>query len=183
MAYSNAFDHDVFISYAHVDDQVLPGATDGWVTTLGNALQVLLAQKLGRAEVLTIWRDLSLSGNAPLSPEILSAVQRSATLIVVLSEGYLASEWCAAESNGFLEVAGEATRRIFVVEFTPIERSRRPKMFHDLTGYPFWTRDRFDAEPKTLGVPVPSPAEPEYYKRLNKLAVQLAAELKRTKSR
>jgi hypothetical protein len=34
MAYVSSYEHDVFISYAHVDDERIGDATEGWVTTL-----------------------------------------------------------------------------------------------------------------------------------------------------
>lgn len=179
MAYTAEWQHDVFVSYARVDDQPLPGARDGWVCQLVDALKVLLAQQLGRAELLAVWRDLQLPGNEPLPTAIFGAVQRSATLLVVLSEGYLASDWCQGEYEAFLALAGANTRRVFMVERMPIDRSRRPRPLDDLIGYPFWIRDRSDGPARTLGVPVPRPDEPEYYSRLNRLALELASELRR----
>jgi hypothetical protein len=179
MAYVDDFQHDVFVSYARVDDQILPGGKDGWVTTLVDGLRIQLAQQLGRAELLVLWRDLSLPGHVPVTNEITSIVRQSATLLVVLSEGYLASDWCGRESEEFLSMAGESTHRLFIVEQTPVERPRKPKSFRERTGYPFWVRERADADARTLGVPAPDPSEPEYYRRLNRLAIELARELKR----
>jgi hypothetical protein len=179
MAYVVGYKHDVFVSYAHVDDQPLPGAMDGWVCTLVDALKILLAEQLGRAEILALWRDLGMARNAPVTEQIVSAVSDAALLLVVLSEGYLKSDWCTNEYAGFLKVAGERSRRLFIVERMPIETNRKPAPFRDLVGYPFWTRRRSEEPAKTLGVPVPSPNEPEYYARLNRLAVELANELKR----
>src|SRR5262245_13180629 len=125
MAYTTGWQNDVFVSYAQVDDRPLPGGT-GWVSTLVDALKILLAQQLGRAEVLAVWRDLGLPGHAPLTPEIMAAVRSSAVLLLVLSEGYLASEWCRREQTEFLALAGSGTRRVFIVERLPIDRSSRP---------------------------------------------------------
>jgi hypothetical protein len=182
MTYSRAFKYDVFVSYARVDDAPLPGALLGWVTTLVDALRTQLAQQLGRAEMLAIWQDLGLAGNAPVTDDIMSAVRDSAALVVVLSEGYLASQWCTDESNSFLSLAGTATRRLFIVERVPIDRLRKPAVFQDRIGYAFWTRTRPGGEATTLGVPVPTPAEPDYYRRLNRLATELADELKRMRA-
>ncbi|HEX8106182.1 MAG TPA: toll/interleukin-1 receptor domain-containing protein [Kofleriaceae bacterium] len=179
MTYVPGFQNDVFVSYAHVDDQPLPGARDGWVSLLGDALKILLAEQLGRAEVLAVWRDFQLTGHAELTPEIFGALRSSATLLIVLSEGYLASDWCWSEYREFVQLAGPGTRRLFVVERMPIERDRKPEQLRDLLGYPFWVRDRRDRAPRVLGVPVPRPDEPEYYHRLHGLALELASELKR----
>jgi hypothetical protein len=182
MAYTSDWQNDVFVSYAQVDDQPLSGAHDGWVGSLVDALKVLLGQCLGRTDALAVWRDVQLPGHAPLTPEILARVRSSATLLIVLSEGYLASEWCGREYREFLALAGGDTRRLFVVERTPIERHRRPHELGDLLGYPFWVRDRRDGRARTLGVPIPTPAEPEYYHRLGRLALELASELQRLKA-
>jgi hypothetical protein len=179
MAFVQGYDHDVFVSYAHQDDQTLPGAREGWVCTLVDALRVSLASQLGRAQMLAVWRDLGLAGNAPVTEEIVTAVRRSAVLLVILSEGYLASDWCERERNGFMELVGASTRRLFIVELMPIDRSRKPAVFQDRVGYPFWITERADGPAMTLGVPVPTVEEREYYVRLNRLAQELAAELKR----
>ena len=178
MAHTPGWKNDVFISYARVDDAPLQGAPAGWVSMLVEGLKTLLARQLGRAEVLAVWRDVQLGGNEDIS-EILEAVRGSATLLVVLSEGYLASAWCRDEFREFLALAGERTRRVFMVERMPIAPSRRPRPLDARIGYPFWAPDRGNGTPRTLGDPVPTPAEPEYYHRLNHLAFELAAELRR----
>lgn len=105
-AYASAYKHDVFVSYAHLDDARMEGVERGWVTTLVNNLRVRLAQKLGARE-LSIWMDHELTGNDPLTPEIVETVGTTATLLVVLSQSYLESEWCRRERNAFLQrVAG-----------------------------------------------------------------------------
>jgi hypothetical protein len=182
MSYVPGYESDVFVSYAQVDDRPLPPATVGWVCTLVDTLKILLAQQLGRAELFTVWRDLGLAGNAPLTAEIFNALRASATMLVILSEGYLASEWCQREQNEFLDTVGKGSRRLFVVERMPIARERKPGEFQDLIGYPFWVRERDEVPPRTLGVPMPSAAEPEYYNRLNRLASELSRELRRARA-
>src|SRR5271166_3762216 len=56
MAFVPVYNHDVFVSYAHIDDEPLVGAQRGWVTTLINNLEIVVRQKLG-AKDLTIWMD------------------------------------------------------------------------------------------------------------------------------
>lgn len=182
MPYVAAGQNDVFVSYAQVDDKPVPGMGSGWVCTLVDTLKVYLDKQLGRAGLPAVWRDLQLSGNAPLTPEIFAAVRGSATLLIILSEGYLASPWCCKELEAFLSIAGHASRRVFVVEAMPIDHSRKPEGLRDLIGYPFWVRDRTDGPARTLGVPAPTLSEPDYYHRLNKLAVEMATELRRLQS-
>ena len=100
MAYVPDYDHDVFVSYARLDDQ----GESAWVTNLVRHLDTELKQRLGTKD-LRIWIDHSLDGNRPLTPEIMQAIRRSATLIVIVSPSYIASEWCGEERNAFLGFA------------------------------------------------------------------------------
>src|SRR6516164_5977073 len=105
---------DVFVSYAHVDNQ----GDMPWVTNLVRHLAEQLRPRLGSKEV-QLWRDdEALDGNHPYPPNIIEAVRRSATLLVVMSEGYLCSEWCARERNTFLSVARGFIDdgRVFIVD-------------------------------------------------------------------
>jgi hypothetical protein len=61
MAFVSDYDHDVFVSYAHLDNQ---GET-AWVSTLVRHLDTDLRQRLGTKD-LRIWIDENLDGNRPL---------------------------------------------------------------------------------------------------------------------
>ena len=61
MAFIPNYKYDIFVSYAHVDDQPLPGAEEGWVTTLIKGLKTGLNQKLGRSDIYRLWIDHELS--------------------------------------------------------------------------------------------------------------------------
>jgi hypothetical protein len=184
MAFVSGYKHDVFISYAHVDNIPLSG-TDvktGWVTTFASNLNKLLSRKLSRDA--SIWMDhRELSGNAPLTPAIMNALRETATFIVIVSPRYLASEWCRREREGFLRLMNErsaAGTRVFMVEIDKVEKL--PVEFTDLIGYRFWVQDWEDPIPRTLGLPVPDPRDQEYYNRLTRINYDLAEELKRLES-
>lgn len=85
-------EHDIFISYAHVDDEPALGAAEGWVTTLVKGLRTLLAQKLGRSDAYSLWMDHQLPRNVQITPQIMDILQKTATLVVILSPGYVASD-------------------------------------------------------------------------------------------
>ena len=90
VAFVPGFDHDIFVSYARVDNQPLlvPGGTaSGWADTLVENLKRLLSQQLGRKEWGKLWLDPNLRGDEPFPPVIQEAVSRSATLLVLFSEG------------------------------------------------------------------------------------------------
>jgi hypothetical protein len=67
----------------------LPGADKGWVTTtLINGLKNLLERKLGRANAYTLWMDDQLRGDEPVTPEVLTQLEHSSILLVILSPCY-----------------------------------------------------------------------------------------------
>ena len=184
MAFVPGYSHDLFVSYAHVDDEPLFGAQRGWVTTLVNNLETVVRQKLGFKD-FTIWMDHQLAGNQPLTPAIMSTLGNTATLLIILSPGYLSSEWCGREREAFLRLVQgkrDACSQVFVVYSDKLDRSSVPAELADLIGYPFWVQEQEGKAPRTLGVPVPTPTETEYYNRVNQLGHELSQELKRLRA-
>lgn len=189
MAYVPGYEHDIFVSYAHVDNQPAPGVETGWVSTLVDGVRAYLAQKLGRAEAFDLWRDPRLSAHEPLTPAILNTVEKTAVMVVILSPGYLASEWCGRECDKFFKkMASEGARsggRVFVVERDRVEQGGKPAALRDLLGYRFWFQEPEGGRIRILGDPEPIPKDPKhqpYYDKLNDLAYDLAQELKRLKA-
>lgn len=184
MAYVDPNKHDVFVSYAHVNNQPVADGSEGWITTLIVKLKRILGDKLGR-DVADIWMDPRLAGNVPIDDALMSAVQSSATLLVVLSKGYSASEWCQRERNKFLSEIDQRVRansRIFVVEYDKVDENKRLPEFSSLLGYRFWVDDRLGKPPRTLGWPTPKD-DTDYYQRLNDLGHDLAEELRKIRER
>jgi len=184
MGYVQDGQHDIFVSYAHVDNQPLEGTDRGWVTTLVGNLSNFLARKLGTRSV-SLWMDRELAGHAPFTPAIMDAVRQTATLVVVVSPAYLNSEWCSRERETFLKLVRERSRsdsRVFMVEIDKVDRNDLPAEFGGLLGYRFWVQDREGRAPRTLATPKPSPDEREYWDRLLDLSDELAQELKRLKA-
>ena len=138
MAYVPGYEHDVFVSYAHVDDEPEPGETTGWVTTLVSSLKSKLASKLGRSDAFSVWMDHELLGHSSLSRQIIGTLERSATLVVILSPGYVASSWCQREASAFLSHLArrrESSSQIFVVRRDRIDGAE-PEEFGDLDRLP-----------------------------------------------
>ena len=175
------YQHDVFISYARVDDEpLLPGDENScWVRTLKQALQTLLNQ---RAKGANIWMDIAdIACNRQLSSEISAGLAGSATLLVIMSNGYLESEWCRKELAAFVDAYGPATGngRIFVVHRDEIPFDRWPPQLRELYGYPFYVKDAHTGLAMPLAVPKPDPQEKEYFARLHRLRDQLANQLRK----
>ena len=71
MSYVPGNAHDIFVSYAHVDDLTDREDEDGWVTALVKKLKNRLAQLLGRQDNFSLWYDHQLRRNVLVTPEII----------------------------------------------------------------------------------------------------------------
>ena len=169
---------DLFISYAHVDDAPVFGAK--WVSTLVQDLRYLLAQKIGRNDAFSIWWDeTNLRGNHDVTPEIRTTLQKSATMVMVLSPGHLASKWCMQEKNLFFEVLeGKPQGRVFVVEKHVLDEDQsQPAELADIKGYCFWYRDEHN-QARTLSIREPAPHATTYIRLVEDLATDISRQLK-----
>jgi hypothetical protein len=185
MAFVPEYENDVFVSYAHLDNEAFASQPKGWVTRFVDDLRTVLSQRLASRDV-KIWMDGALTGNAPFAGDIEQALRKSATLLVFASPSYLRSEWCARERGGFLRTVregGVVGSRLFRVEIEEIDRAQVPEEFRDRLGYQFWGPDR-NGNPLRFGFPVPEPVgdHAQYYTMLNKLRIELAAELERLRA-
>jgi hypothetical protein len=174
MTYVPGYDHDVFVSYAHLDNQ----GELAWVTNLVRHLETEASQRLGSKD-LRIWIDHDLDGNHPLTPEIMQAIRRSATVLLVVSPSYVASEWCARERNAFLGVARDCVSegRVFIVRCREVDRQSQPPEFCDLLGFKFWTHDA-DAGGVMRPLGLTGQKEPAYFTAVINLADKLSQKLK-----
>lgn len=173
---------DAFVSYAHVDNQqVLLGEENSrWVNNLVRTITTGLSQKLGRLDRGRVWQDQRIDPTSSFSSEIEEAVANSAVLIVIMTDGYLESEWCAKEREAFVRAMhrrGGIQNRIFIVQPTETDRTRWPDEYHELLGYQFYKRLSEDVPPETLGRPVIDGSDRVYFQRVDKLVRDLSSKL------
>src|SRR5688500_13611888 len=149
------FENDVFLSYAHIDEQVLAEGQKGWVSSLHRALEVRLAQLLGKEP--KIWRDPKLQGNDCFEDRLLDHLPRVAVLVPILSPRYVKSEWCQRELNEFLKACNTTggTRlanklRVFKVVKTPVSLEEHPAPLKTVIGYEFYTVEPTSGRPRAL---------------------------------
>jgi hypothetical protein len=179
MGFVREGDHpDVFVSYASLDDE----GEARWVTQLVRRLEDELGKGLGSRDVEIWWDRVALRPNQPFPSQILDAARRSATLLVVMSEGYLASGWCARERNAFLNFVRDvvADGRIFIVHYRYTDHKARPAEFRDLLGHKFWTEDP-GARGAKRPLGWPDSKEEAYWTKLLDLSTELARKLKELK--
>jgi hypothetical protein len=148
MAHIPGATHDLFVSYAHVDN------AQAWVDHLVDKVRVEVCQRLGARDFsIFVDRD-QVQGNRPITPTILDAVRGSALLMVVMSPGYLNSEWCRRERSAFLSMVKGRVENgsVFVVRAREVDRGEVPTEFGDLLGFEFFAKDRRGADsPLRLG--------------------------------
>jgi TIR domain len=180
MAFIPGYEHDVFVSYAHVDDRPFIDAaagqerSSGWVSTLVRHLKNELAQKVGRSDAVSVWFDSNnLRGNHKLTDEIAARLAHAASFVAILSPGYIASQWCQDEAHMFARACGgDPGRRLFVIEKEPLDDEPGPPAFGDRRAYRFWYRDRAE-QPRTFAIPQPRVDEIDYFRQIEDVARDL----------
>ncbi|HKH47939.1 MAG TPA: hypothetical protein VKM72_25050 [Thermoanaerobaculia bacterium] len=175
----SSFEHDLLISYAHLDDQALVEGEPGWVASLHRLLEIRVGQLLG--EKPKIWRDPKLQGNDYFADTILERLPRIGALVSVLSPRYIHSEWCtrelkefcrASEQSGGLRVADKS--RIFKVVKTPVPQERHPDEIQPLLGYEFYVVDPQTGRPRELLQAYGPDAERAFLAKLDDLAYDIS---------
>ncbi|MGH3992306.1 MAG: toll/interleukin-1 receptor domain-containing protein, partial [Pseudonocardiaceae bacterium] len=159
----------IFISYAHIDNEPLTADNEGWVTTLHRMLEVRLAQLLG--ERPTIWRDPQMAGNAPITDTLVERLSGSTYLVSIISPRYVKSAWCCRELETFFARFHEP-RRIFKVLKTDIPRDQHPAPVRDSLSYVFFRVDPDTGRLREFRPRSPSTSE-EFVAQLDDLAFDL----------
>ena len=85
-----SFEKDLFISYAHIDNQPLTPEQQGWITRFHASLEGTPEHAHGRQA--RIWRDDKLQGNDVFADEIVDQFAHTAVLVSVLTPRYLNSD-------------------------------------------------------------------------------------------
>ena len=175
-----AFENDLLISYAHLDDQALVEGQPGWVSWLHHVLGIRVAQFLG--EEPKIWRDPKLQGNDYFSDTILQEqLPKVAALLAVLSPRYVQSDWCLREVKEFCRVSAQSggvrigdKARIFKVVKTPVPLERHPDELQPLLGYEFFVVDPQTGRPRELSQAYGPHLEQQFLARLDDLAYDIS---------
>jgi hypothetical protein len=179
------YEDDIFISYAHNDNQALIEGQRGWVDVFHQALERRLQVHLGAKAA--IWRDPRLQGNEYFADTLVEQIPKVAILISVLSPSYINSEWCRREMQMFSSIATETggvrlgnKARIFKVEkiFVPLEK--HPTELQGMTGYEFYYMD--DHRARELSAES-GPHAIQYWQRIDDVAQDIATLLLELKTR
>lgn len=179
--------NDIFISYAHIDDQPLDAEEKGWISKFHRVLGVKLGQLMGESP--RIWRDPKLKGNDIFDEEIVQQFKNARIMISVLTPRYLKSEWCKREITDFYQAAksGEGISingksRIIKVVKTPFESNEAvqhlPEVFQSILGFDFYEVDPETGRTIEFDEAFGPKAKQNYFSRIYDLAAEIATLLK-----
>jgi len=179
--------NDIFISYAHVDNESLTEGQKGWISQFHRTLEIRLRQLLG--ENPRIWRDMKLSGTDIFDEKIVNAFANTRLMISIVSPRYVNSEWCNRELNEFYSKAedsggirvGEKSRIIKVVK-TPVEGDANAgsvhEIFNSLLGFEFFDTDPDSGRVREFNEEFGHEAKRNYLERVYDLAHEITGILK-----
>ncbi len=143
------YEHDIFISYSHLDNKPLIEGQKGWISNFHYSLGVRLGNLLGREP--KIWRDAKTRGNDIFDEAMMEIIRKTKIFLAILSPRYIESEWCRKELLGFQEAAKDSggiqidkKSRIIKVIKTKIDLEEHPAEIRGLLGYEFFRTDEND---------------------------------------
>lgn len=154
MAYIGApFVHDIFVSYSHGDDGTGRAFLQPWSAAFAAELERELRTDRRFRKDLRVFRDQDqrpsqgIDPMAPLSDQLEKDIGDSAVLLVLMSDDYLASKWCADERKWWCQRQPELglpqDGRIAVVRIWPTTEpwpaELKDSRGHELVGFRFYS--------------------------------------------
>jgi hypothetical protein len=92
------FDHDLFVSFAHLDNEKLANLDHGWVTEFVDTLKSLLRR---HHREITLWGDKRLLAGEVWDESIPAAIGASAVFLTIFSPAWRDSTYCYKELDTF----------------------------------------------------------------------------------
>ena len=187
MGYIPSFVEDVFISYAHNDDDAYAMESQGWVAQLDEDLRKRVAVFLD-GQKPAVWRDRDIRNNDDFEQKITGRLLTTATFLSIISPSFFQRPWCIRELEEFAASAEQGygikigeKNRIFKVEKVPLsfDRSMLPNSLQGTGSYRFYGPDPehegkiHEYRPK-LGVDYAA----KYWREMDDLAQDIAMVLK-----
>lgn len=172
------FENDIFISYAHIDNQPLSEGQVGWISEFHKFLEIRLTQL--RGEKVRILRDSKSQGNDYIDDKVVEQFPTIALLVSVLSPRYVKSTFCiqeleefcnGAKQTGGIRVAGNKSR-IFKIIKTPVPPEQQPQELQTLLSYEFYEIDQA-GRPREFNKIFGSDREQKYWAKLEDLAYDI----------
>lgn len=184
MGWLKGYENDIFISYAHDDNQPQFGTPKGWIDYFEEPLRDMVQGMLGKGpqgERVKIYRDSRLRQFGGFDDQLAHGIANSAVFICVLSPNYLTSKWCKWELVEFLKRANRS--RILKAAIRPVNEGDQPEVIRDVLDCRFYRVDEIAERFKELRPQINKDDVTEYAIRLEKLAqdvVELIKQMQRS---
>lgn len=165
--------YDIFVSFLPDDDH-----DPQWVNTTLENIQRLLEIQFSHHH-----QSPRYVKHSAWTPEARQDLQESATVLILLSQNYLASEWGGGGADGFFRALEQRLQMGVKVFLMELDNAERPSPLGSCLGFQFWVEE-FSGQglhklTMTLDSDEALPLFQEYHTRLRKLSDALATELRR----
>lgn len=163
------FKYDVFVSYAHVDNE------DGWVKTLVSKLRATLLMRNAGKPLNVFFDSRQINANSVLD-DMLEAARQSRVFLAVGSRAYVSSErFTLKELAAFHEVAHDDPKRTFVLQTLPLREGQVwPDPIAGHTPQEFFAHDEGDDTACTMTL---ESHGLRYMREINRLAEAILSKL------
>jgi hypothetical protein len=176
MAFIPGFDHDVFVSYAHFDNE--PDTQEiRWVSRFQADLKVALRQRLG-VDPDIFFDNRSLQNQ--YIDDLSDNARRAAAFVAIMSPSYMKREWTIKELEAF-DLNSTDQNRIVPVELLPVlEHECHPRLLQ-VKRAPFYWKDPLEEDIALKLTPKFNPDK--YEQRLQGLAHRMEGLLRAIRDR
>jgi TIR domain len=177
MAFVPGFEHDVFVSYAHFDNE--PDTQEiRWVSRFQADLKVALRQRLGVDP--DIFFDNRSLQNQYLD-ELMQNARGAAAFIAIMSPSYMRREWTIKELEAFHSNSSADQNRLVPVELLPVPESECHPLLLQVKRAPFYWKDPLEEDIALKLTPKFNPDK--YEQRLQGLAHRMEGLLRAIRDR
>jgi hypothetical protein len=176
MAFVPGYEHDVFVSYAHFDNE--PDTQEiRWVSRFQADLKVALRQRLG-VEPDVFFDNRSLQNQ--YLQDLMNNARAAASFVAIMSPSYMKREWTIKELEAF-EAHNADQNRLVPVELLPVLESECHPRLLAVKRAPFYWKDPLEEDVALKLTPKFSPDK--YEQRLQGLAHRMEALLRSIRDR
>ncbi|MDM0052987.1 TIR domain-containing protein [Variovorax sp. J22R115] len=186
-----AMEREIFVSYAHADNGIALGSSTqfGWVTALVSNLNE--GPNVLKKEFFI---DHQLRPGDDFGVDLLTRIERSSLLVLLLSQNYVESAWCGMELDHFIRTHANDPDKpadVYVVELVPYEKLNNippgiQRIRKRLISSKFWHQPPNTAAYFLAGYPSPTQSGPagdvHYWSVLNDLRSALDERLRTLRS-
>lgn len=144
MSYLPGFEYDVFLSYAHKDNETVTKDEEGWMTQFYKHFKLLLDRYLEGVNTAHIWCDHELRKNISFDDRIRNVLENSAIFLAFTSTSFYNSVYCCEKELSFfynkaannpLGLKVQDNSRIFQIQLLNKSYKLWPKEFQGIGFY------------------------------------------------